>query len=98
MYNLHSRNVNRTRTYWVCRRKPACTERETTAAPNGSFVDVFKAVEHIHPPSYEEIEAVRRCAALKRTAGNEPLVPPVQIIQRELERVPSEVLPFLPLR
>lgn len=98
LYNLHSRNSNRTKLYWVCRRKPNCTKRAISTAPNANTVHVSKAVDHDHPPSQEEVEALRRCIALKRAAENEPVAGPSQIIQRELEGVPSGVLPFLPLR
>ncbi|KAJ4444595.1 hypothetical protein ANN_06391 [Periplaneta americana] len=60
--------------------------------------EILKAVDHDHPPSLEEVEALRRCIRLKRAAENEPVAGPAQIIQRELERAPSGVFLFLPLR
>ncbi|KAJ4432157.1 hypothetical protein ANN_20773, partial [Periplaneta americana] len=41
---------------------------------------------------------LRRCIRPKRAAENDPVAGPAQIIQREPEGVPSEVLPLLPLR
>ncbi|PSN31746.1 hypothetical protein C0J52_24469 [Blattella germanica] len=98
LYNLNSRNRNRTKAYWICKKKPTCTKRATTTAPNGCNVQVLKSQEHEHPSSHEEVDALRRYVRLKRSADNEPTAAPAHIIQRELERVPSEVLPHLPLR
>lgn len=97
LYNLNSRNRNRTKAYWICKKKPTCTKRATTTAPNGCNVQVLKSQEHEHPSSHEEVDALRRYVRLKRSADNEPTAAPAHIIQRELERVPSEVLPHLPL-
>ncbi|KAJ4434842.1 hypothetical protein ANN_23413 [Periplaneta americana] len=80
------------------RRKPNCTKRAITTAPDAKDVQVLKAVDHDHPPSLEEVEALRRCISLKRAAGNEPVAGPAQIIQHDLEDVPSGVCLFLPLQ
>ncbi|KAJ4425884.1 hypothetical protein ANN_27510 [Periplaneta americana] len=46
---------------------------------------VYKVEEDVHPPPHEELEVVRRCTALNQAA-------PAQIIERELQRVPSDML------
>ncbi|KAJ4434907.1 hypothetical protein ANN_23478 [Periplaneta americana] len=64
-----------------------------TATPDANVVQVLKSLYHDHPPSLEEVEALRRCISRKRAAENEPVAGPAQIIQRKLEGVPSGVLP-----
>ena len=72
-----------------------CTKRAITTALTDPTIHILKSNDHDHPPCHEEVEAVRRCVQLKRSAASEPLVALSQIIQRELERVPSGVLTYL---
>ncbi|KAJ4425571.1 hypothetical protein ANN_27766 [Periplaneta americana] len=48
---------------------------------------VYKVDKDVHPSPLEEVEAVLRCTALNQAA-------PAQIIERELQRVPSDMLQF----
>ncbi|KAJ4442770.1 hypothetical protein ANN_04362 [Periplaneta americana] len=66
-----------------------------TTTPDANDVQILKAVDHDHPPLLEEVESLRRCIRLKRSAENEPVAGLAQIIQLELEGVRSGVLPFL---
>ncbi|KAJ4425370.1 hypothetical protein ANN_27985 [Periplaneta americana] len=52
---------------------------------------VCKVDKDAHLAPHEEVEAVRRCTALNQAD-------PAQIIDSELERVPSDMLQFFPLR
>ncbi|KAJ4446089.1 hypothetical protein ANN_12781 [Periplaneta americana] len=65
------------------RRKPNCMKHAITTALDANVVQVLKAVDHDHPPSLEEVEALRRCIRLKRAAENEPVPGPAQIIQSD---------------
>ncbi|KAJ4438617.1 hypothetical protein ANN_14564 [Periplaneta americana] len=68
-------------------RKQNCTKGAITTAPDANDVglQVLKAVDHDHPPSLEEVEALRRCIRLKRAAENESVASPAQIIQPRWE-------------
>ncbi|KAJ4425939.1 hypothetical protein ANN_27565 [Periplaneta americana] len=48
---------------------------------------VYKVDEDAHPAPHEEVEAVPRCTALNQAD-------PAQIIERELQQVPSDMLQF----
>ncbi|KAJ4426347.1 hypothetical protein ANN_27161 [Periplaneta americana] len=68
------------------RRNPNCTKRAIATAPDANNAQVLQPVDHDHPPSLEEVEDLRRCVRLKRTAENEPVAGPAQIIQQETTR------------
>ncbi|KAJ4436095.1 hypothetical protein ANN_18722 [Periplaneta americana] len=69
-------------------------KRAITTVLDDNVVQVLKAANHDHPLSLEEVEALRRCIRLKRAAENESVAGPAQIIQRELEGVPSGAKPL----
>ncbi len=93
LYSRHSENADGSRTYWMCRRRPACKKRAITATPRGadSTVTVFKSVDHpSHPPDPAEAQALQAYTRMKRVADEHPEAPPAQILRTHMPDV-SEV-------
>ncbi|KAJ4425368.1 hypothetical protein ANN_27983 [Periplaneta americana] len=91
MYNLHSGNSSRTKEYEFAEGNGRKTGEHRSTKRILCRSAVYKVDEHVHPPPHEEVDAVHRCTALNQAA-------PAQIIERELERLPSDMLQFFPLR
>lgn len=78
------------RRYWQCREKSKCNARAITIGDGENLV-VRKGPQHSphsHASNYEEVEAVRVVAGMKRTAEEHPEMPPAQIIRREIRDIP----------
>ncbi|XP_052119465.1 uncharacterized protein LOC127748746, partial [Frankliniella occidentalis] len=101
LYNKHGENKDGSRTYWICRKKPACKKRAITSSPqeNSDTVDIFKFVDHpSHLPAPEEAEAVGAYNQLKRKAAEHPNAPPAQILREGMPEIPQGALFHLPER
>lgn len=95
LYHKHSSNSNRTRTYWVCNKKPECSVRAVTI---NEPLQVMKVGKHDHPPNQDEVVAKRIYAELKEEAAVHPEAKPSLLIREKLGEVDSLVLPLLPER
>ncbi|KAK3929145.1 PKS-NRPS hybrid synthetase [Frankliniella fusca] len=65
---------------------------------DSSVVEVFKSMDHDHPPAPEEGQAIRAYSRMKRAAKQHPEAPPAQILRQHMPDVPVEALPYLPER
>ncbi|KAK3931755.1 FLYWCH-type zinc finger-containing protein 1 [Frankliniella fusca] len=105
LYSRHSENRDGSRTYWTCRRRPVCKKRAIASkgewGTDSSVVEVFKSLDHDHPPAPEEGQAIRAYSRMKRAAKQHPEAPPAQILRQHMPDTTFlfvEALPYLPER
>ncbi|KAK3923107.1 Electrogenic sodium bicarbonate cotransporter 1 [Frankliniella fusca] len=92
-----NRDIKKGRTYWTCTKKKECRATAVTVFNVGA-VQVVKGRQHSHAPNWEEVEAGKALANMKRMVTQHPDFPPAQILRTELPKLSEGTISQLPER
>ena len=88
---LYYKHWGSSRRYWNCRNKGECPARAITTGDEDTLIACKGPNEspHSHAPNHDAVAAEKALTRMKRKAEEHPEMPPVQIMQAELQQMPS---------